>query len=234
MGGDGWAYDIGFGGLDHVLSGNRDVNVLVLDTEVYSNTGGQQSKATPLGRLRQVRGGGQGGPQEGPRAPGHELRPRLRGPHRLRSQDEPDRSGPPGGRSAIPGPPSSSPTATASPTATTWPSASSSRSWPRARESGRSIATIRAGWPGASRPSTSTRARPRPRSRTTCATKGASAWWRRPIPERFKRLLKAAEKLTRQRYAVYQQLAGITVPALRDVRDGKPGARGRAALRRLP
>ena len=49
VGGDGWAYDIGYGGLDHVLSTGRDVNVLVLDTEVYSNTGGQQSKATPLG-----------------------------------------------------------------------------------------------------------------------------------------------------------------------------------------
>ncbi len=49
VGGDGWAYDIGYGGLDHVLSLDRDVNVLVLDTEVYSNTGGQQSKATPLG-----------------------------------------------------------------------------------------------------------------------------------------------------------------------------------------
>jgi pyruvate-ferredoxin/flavodoxin oxidoreductase len=49
VGGDGWAYDIGYGGLDHVLSGQRKVNVLVLDTEVYSNTGGQQSKATPLG-----------------------------------------------------------------------------------------------------------------------------------------------------------------------------------------
>ncbi len=49
VGGDGWAYDIGFGGLDHVLSTGRDVNILVLDTEVYSNTGGQQSKATPLG-----------------------------------------------------------------------------------------------------------------------------------------------------------------------------------------
>jgi pyruvate-ferredoxin/flavodoxin oxidoreductase len=49
VGGDGWAYDIGYGGLDHILALNRDVNVLVLDTEVYSNTGGQQSKATPLG-----------------------------------------------------------------------------------------------------------------------------------------------------------------------------------------
>jgi pyruvate-ferredoxin/flavodoxin oxidoreductase len=49
VGGDGWAYDIGYGGLDHVLANRRDVNVLVLDTEVYSNTGGQQSKSTPLG-----------------------------------------------------------------------------------------------------------------------------------------------------------------------------------------
>jgi pyruvate-ferredoxin/flavodoxin oxidoreductase len=49
VGGDGWAYDIGYGGLDHVLAARRDVNVLVLDTEVYSNTGGQASKATPLG-----------------------------------------------------------------------------------------------------------------------------------------------------------------------------------------
>jgi len=49
VGGDGWAYDIGYGGLDHVLALGRDVNVLVLDTEVYSNTGGQQSKATPRG-----------------------------------------------------------------------------------------------------------------------------------------------------------------------------------------
>jgi len=48
FGGDGWAYDIGYGGLDHVLACNRNVNVLVLDTEVYSNTGGQSSKATPL------------------------------------------------------------------------------------------------------------------------------------------------------------------------------------------
>jgi pyruvate-ferredoxin/flavodoxin oxidoreductase len=51
VGGDGWAYDIGYGGLDHVLSQGRDVNVLVLDTEVYSNTGGQMSKATPRGAV---------------------------------------------------------------------------------------------------------------------------------------------------------------------------------------
>jgi pyruvate-ferredoxin/flavodoxin oxidoreductase len=51
FGGDGWAYDIGYGGLDHVLASGEDVNALVLDTEVYSNTGGQSSKATPLGAV---------------------------------------------------------------------------------------------------------------------------------------------------------------------------------------
>jgi len=51
IGGDGWAYDIGFGGLDHVLASGKDVNILVLDTEVYSNTGGQTSKATPKGAV---------------------------------------------------------------------------------------------------------------------------------------------------------------------------------------
>ncbi|NIR49035.1 pyruvate:ferredoxin (flavodoxin) oxidoreductase, partial [candidate division KSB1 bacterium] len=58
IGGDGWAYDIGFGGLDHVLASGRDVNVLVLDTEVYSNTGGQTSKATPRGAVAKFSAGG--------------------------------------------------------------------------------------------------------------------------------------------------------------------------------
>ena len=58
FGGDGWAYDIGFGGLDHVLAQNQDVNVLVFDTEVYSNTGGQASKATPTGAVAQFAASG--------------------------------------------------------------------------------------------------------------------------------------------------------------------------------
>lgn len=53
FGGDGWAYDIGFGGLDHVLASGEDVNILVFDTEVYSNTGGQSSKSTPTGAIAQ-------------------------------------------------------------------------------------------------------------------------------------------------------------------------------------
>ncbi len=58
VGGDGWAYDIGFGGLDHVFSSGEDLNVLVVDTEVYSNTGGQSSKATPLGAVAQFAASG--------------------------------------------------------------------------------------------------------------------------------------------------------------------------------
>ena len=60
LGGDGWAFDIGFGGLDHVLSSGKNVNVLVLDTEVYSNTGGQMSKATPRGAVAKFAASGKG------------------------------------------------------------------------------------------------------------------------------------------------------------------------------
>lgn len=64
VGGDGWAYDIGFGGLDHVLASGRNVNILVLDTEVYSNTGGQASKATPLGAVAKFAAGGKPTPKK--------------------------------------------------------------------------------------------------------------------------------------------------------------------------
>ena len=64
VGGDGWAYDIGFGGLDHVLASTHNVNILVLDTEVYSNTGGQQSKATPLGAAAKFATAGKSTPKK--------------------------------------------------------------------------------------------------------------------------------------------------------------------------
>ncbi len=64
IGGDGWAYDIGYGGLDHVLASGRNVNVLVLDTEVYSNTGGQASKATPMGAVAKFAAGGKPTPKK--------------------------------------------------------------------------------------------------------------------------------------------------------------------------
>jgi pyruvate-ferredoxin/flavodoxin oxidoreductase len=64
VGGDGWAYDIGYGGLDHVLASGRNVNVLVLDTQVYSNTGGQSSKATPMGAVAKFAANGKGIPRK--------------------------------------------------------------------------------------------------------------------------------------------------------------------------
>lgn len=64
IGGDGWAYDIGYGGLDHVLASGEDVNILVLDTEVYSNTGGQTSKATPRGAVAKFSAGGKSSPKK--------------------------------------------------------------------------------------------------------------------------------------------------------------------------
>ncbi|HID44815.1 MAG TPA: pyruvate:ferredoxin (flavodoxin) oxidoreductase [Chromatiaceae bacterium] len=64
IGGDGWAYDIGFGGLDHALASGKDVNLLVLDTEVYSNTGGQTSKATPRGAVAKFSAGGKATPKK--------------------------------------------------------------------------------------------------------------------------------------------------------------------------
>ncbi len=64
VGGDGWAYDIGYGGLDHILASGRNVNILVLDTEVYSNTGGQASKATALGAVAKFAAGGKSTPKK--------------------------------------------------------------------------------------------------------------------------------------------------------------------------
>jgi pyruvate-ferredoxin/flavodoxin oxidoreductase len=64
IGGDGWGYDIGYGGLDHVLASNANVNILLLDTEVYSNTGGQMSKATPIGAVAKFAAGGKHTPKK--------------------------------------------------------------------------------------------------------------------------------------------------------------------------
>jgi pyruvate-ferredoxin/flavodoxin oxidoreductase len=64
FGGDGWAYDIGFGGLDHVVASGENINVLVVDTEVYSNTGGQSSKATPVGAVAQFASSGKSSPKK--------------------------------------------------------------------------------------------------------------------------------------------------------------------------
>ena len=93
IGGDGWAYDIGFGGLDHVLASGSNVNILVLDTGVYSNTGGQASKATPRGAVAKFATSGKGTPKKDLGALGDGLRQRLRRAGRHGRQRHPDRQG---------------------------------------------------------------------------------------------------------------------------------------------
>ena len=177
VGGDGWAYDIGFGGLDHVLSLGRNVNILVLDTEVYSNTGGQQSKATPLGAAAKFAAAGKATPKKDlglmAMAYGHVYVARIAFGGKGRADGQGASSRPKRTRARR----SSSRTATASRTATTCVR-------PRAAEAGgrfRALAAL----------SDSTRAvseRGEPAlaarlgraegraSRRTCATRRASAW----------------------------------------------------------
>ena len=93
VGGDGWAYDIGFGGLDHVLGSGQNVNMLVLDTEVYSNTGGQASKATPRGAVAKFAAAGKSDREEGPRSDRRGVRQRLRRSDRARRQRRADGEG---------------------------------------------------------------------------------------------------------------------------------------------
>ena len=97
VGGDGWAYDIGAGGLDHVLGSGRDVNVLVLDTEVYSNTGGQASKSTPRAAVAKFASGGKRNAEEGSRRRSATLRQRLHRAGRDRCERHPDGQGVRGG-----------------------------------------------------------------------------------------------------------------------------------------
>jgi pyruvate-ferredoxin/flavodoxin oxidoreductase len=79
FGGDGWAYDIGFGGLDHVIASGADINLLVMDTEVYSNTGGQSSKATPVGAVAKFAASGKRIRKKRSRCHGHDLWLCIRG-----------------------------------------------------------------------------------------------------------------------------------------------------------
>ena len=93
FGGDGWAYDIGFGGVDHVLASGEDVNVFVFDTEVYSNTGGQASKASNIGQVAQFAAAGKEIKKKCSRRDRHELRLRVRGAGRHGRQPRPDHQG---------------------------------------------------------------------------------------------------------------------------------------------
>ena len=98
IGGDGWAYDIGFGGVDQVLSSGRNVNILVLDTEVYSNTGGQASKATPRGAVAKFAAAGKGTAKKDLGAIARVVRQRLRRPGLDGRERPPDDEGAARGR----------------------------------------------------------------------------------------------------------------------------------------
>jgi pyruvate-ferredoxin/flavodoxin oxidoreductase len=213
VGGDGWAYDIGFGGLDHVLSTGRDVNVLVLDTEVYSNTGGQQSKATPMGAAAKfaVAGKETGKKDLGlmAMAYGHVYVARVafgaKDAQTLSALLEAESYPGPSliiayshciahGYDMVFG-------------AEQQKLAVSSGVWPLYRFDPRRVA---AGEPplklDSPPPKTAARDYMRNETRFRMVEK--------LDPDRFKRLLAAAERDARQRYAVYQQLAGLTIPRI--------------------
>ena len=211
VGGDGWAYDIGFGGLDHVLSGTRNVNVLVLDTEVYSNTGGQQSKATPLGASAKFAEAGKETPKKDlgllAMSYGHVYVARIAFGAKMSQTVQALQEA-----EAYPGP--SLVIAYSHCIAHGYDMAlgveqqklaTSSGVWPLYRYDPRRPAK---GEP----PLHLDSGPPRTPVLDYMRNEGRFRVVEKTNPERFKRLLKAAETQTRQRYAVYQQLAGMTIP----------------------
>jgi pyruvate-ferredoxin/flavodoxin oxidoreductase len=224
VGGDGWAYDIGFGGLDHVLAGRRDVNVLVLDTEVYSNTGGQQSKATPLGAAAKFAEAGKETPKKDlgmlAMSYGHIYVARIafgaRMSQTVQAFLEAD---------AHPGP--SLIIAYSHCIAHGYDMALGVDQQKRAAESGV--------WPlYRFDPRRTAKGEPplrldSPPPRLPVVdymrNEGRFRMVEKADPERFKALSRAAQREARQRYAVYKQLAGITIPREGDEDVGSPGAR---------
>jgi pyruvate-ferredoxin/flavodoxin oxidoreductase len=221
LGGDGWAYDIGFGGLDHVLSGNRDVNVLVLDTEVYSNTGGQASKATPLGASAKFAEAGKEGPKKDlgllAMSYGHVYVARIafgaKMSQTLLALQEAE---------SFPGP--SLVIAYSHCIAHGYDMAlgveqqklaTSSGVWPLYRYDPRRVGR---GEP----PLHLDSGPPKTPIGDYMRNEGRFRVVEKADPQRFQRLLKAAEKLTRQRYSVYQQLAGVTVPRFETSETASP------------
>ncbi|MBK5256417.1 MAG: pyruvate:ferredoxin (flavodoxin) oxidoreductase, partial [Vicinamibacteria bacterium] len=216
VGGDGWAYDIGFGGLDHVLASNRNVNVLVLDTEVYSNTGGQQSKATPLGASAKFAEAGKELPKKDlgliAMSYGGVYVARIAFGAKMAQTVQALQEA-----EAYPGP--SLIIAYSHCIAHGYDMAlgveqqklaMSSGLWPLYRYDPRRV--------GRGEPPLHLDSGP---PKTALAdyvrNEGRFRVVEKADPARFQHLLKAAERHTRQRYAVYQQLAGITVPL-----DGTP------------
>jgi pyruvate-ferredoxin/flavodoxin oxidoreductase len=215
VGGDGWAYDIDFGGLDHVLATGRNVNVLVLDTEVYSNTGGQASKATPLGASAKFAVAGKEIPKKDlgmlAMTYGHIYVARIAFGAKINQTVQTLLEA-----EAYPGPSliiayshciahgydmvHGADQQTLAVESGIWPLY---RFDPRRVEQGKPPLQLDSGAPKAS-----VKEYMRNETRFRMVEK--------QDPERFKRFLESARKSAAQRYAVYQQLAGITVPRIED------------------
>ncbi len=211
VGGDGWAYDIGAGGLDHILAGRHDVNVLVLDTEVYSNTGGQQSKATPLGAVAKFASAGKSVAKKDlgllANMYGHVYVARVAIGAQMRQTVEAFLEA-----EAYPGP--SLIIAYSHCIAHGYDMAQgaaqqklavTSGVWPLFRFDPRRI-------PAGQPPMHLDYGPPRARVADYMRNESRFRVVERTDPVRFRAFLKSAEEAARQRYAVYQQLAGITVP----------------------
>jgi len=214
VGGDGWAYDIGYGGLDHILASQRDVNVLVLDTEVYSNTGGQQSKATPLGAVAKFAAAGKTVPKKDlgllANMYGHVYVARVafgaKMPQTVQAFLEAE---------AYPGP-----------SLIIAYSHCIAHGYDMAQGAAQQRLAVNSGvWPlFRFDPRRITKGEPPlhldygpPKAQVAEYMRNESRFRvvERTDPVRFKMFLKEAQEAAQQRYAVYQQLAGITVPQVR-------------------
>jgi pyruvate-ferredoxin/flavodoxin oxidoreductase len=223
VGGDGWAYDIGYGGLDHILASQRDVNVLVLDTEVYSNTGGQSSKATPLGAVAKFASGGKSVQKKDlgllANMYGHVYVARVAFGAKM------------------------SQTVQAFLEAEAYPGTSLIIAYSHCIAHGYDMANgaaqqklaVDSGvWPlYRFDPRRTAKGEPPlhldygpPKARVADYMRNESRFRvvERTNPARFKEFLKESQKAAQQRYAVYQQLAGITVPQIEAADDPEPAA----------
>ena len=231
VGGDGWAYDIGYGGLDHILASQRDVNILVLDTEVYSNTGGQQSKATPLGAVAKFASAGKTTQKKDlgllANMYGHVYVARVAFGAKMSQTVQAflEAEAYPGTSLIIAYSHCIAHGYDMANGATQQKLAVDSGVWPLYRFDPRRIAK---GEP----PMHLDYGPPKPLVAEYMRNESRFRVVERSDPARFKGFLKDAQEAARQRYAIYQQLAGITVPQARgdDRRRGVSGRTGRGGV----
>ena len=211
VGGDGWAYDIGYGGVDHILASGRDVNILVLDMEVYSNTGGQQSKATPLGAVAKFASAGKTTPKKdlgllaNMYGPAYVARVAFGAKMSQTVQAFQEAEAFPGPSLIIAYSHCIAHGYDMADGASQQKLAVESGVWPLYRYDPRRTAK---GEP----PMHLDYGPPKPRVSEYMRNESRFRVIERTDPARFQGFLKAAQEAARERYAVYQQLTGITVP----------------------